>query len=312
VRVFVAGATGAIGRPLVPQLRAAGHDVIGMTRSQHKTTLLREAGAEPVVCDALDRDALRDAVVSARPEVVVHELTDIPDAIDPRKFEEQFETTDRLRSEGTRNLLDAALAAGARRIVAQSVAFAYEPGGELAKTEEEPLYLDSPPPFRRSVHTIQEMEQAVTGTGGIEGVVLRYGFFYGTGTAYAFDGSLGELVRARRMPIVGRGTGVYSFIHIDDAAGATALALERGAPGIYNVVDDEPALVAEWLPVYAEALRAKRPRRVPAFLARFAAGRYGVYLMTGVRGASNAKARRELGWEPRYPSWRQGFSEALG
>jgi nucleoside-diphosphate-sugar epimerase len=283
-----------------------------MTRSEHKTTLLREAGAEPVVCDALDRDAVRDAVVTARPEVVVHELTDIPDAIDPRKFEEQFEMTDRLRTEGTRNLVDAAVAAGARRIVAQSIAFAYEPGGELAKSEDEPLFLDSPPAFRRSVHAIQELEQTVTGSSGIDGVVLRYGFFYGTGTAYAFDGSFAKAVRARRLPIVGRGAGVYSFIHIDDAASATVAAIERGAPGIYNVVDDEPATVAEWLPLYAEALRAKRPRRAPAFLARFAAGRYGVYLMTGLRGASNAKAKRELGWQPRYPSWRQGFQEALG
>ena len=312
MRVFVAGATGALGRPLLGVLREAGHDVVGMTRSEHKTALLREAGAEPVVCDAFDRDAVRDAVAAARPDVVVHELTDIPDSIDPRKFEKQFETTDRLRTEGTRNLVDAAVAAGARRIVAQSIAFAYEPGGEPAKTEEEPLFLDSPPPFRRSVHAIHELEGAVTGTAGIEGVVLRYGFFYGTGTAYAFDGSFGKAVRARRLPIVGRGSGVYSFIHVDDAARATALAVERGTPGVYNVVDDEPALVAEWLPLYAEALRAKPPRRAPAFLARLAAGRYGVYLMTGLRGASNAKAKRELGWEPRYPSWRQGFREALG
>jgi nucleoside-diphosphate-sugar epimerase len=312
VRVFVAGATGALGRPLLPLLREAGHEVVGMTRSEHKTTLLREWGAEPVVCDAFDRDAVRDAVVGARPDVVIHELTDIPDAIDPRKFAEQFENTDRLRTEGTRNLVDAAVAAGARRIVAQSIAFAYEPGGELAKTEEDPLYLDADEPWRRSVHAISELEQAVTGSAGIEGVVLRYGFFYGTGTAYAYDGSFGKAVRARRLPIVGRGSGVYSFVHIDDAAAATVLAAERCAPGIYNVVDDEPALVAEWLPIYAEAVRAKPPRRVPTFLARIGAGRYGVYLMTGVRGASNAKARRELGWQPRHPSWRQGFQEALG
>jgi len=312
VRVFVAGATGVLGRRLLPLLREAGHEVVGMTRTQDKTRMLEEAGAEPVVCDAFDRDGLRDAVVAARPEVVVHELTDIPDAIDPRKFAEQFETTDRLRSEGTRNLVDAAVAAGARRIVAQSIGFAYEPGGQRAKSEDESLYLDAPEPWHRSVHAIHDLEQAVTGTRGIDGVVLRYGFFYGTDTAYAFDGSIGQLVRKRRMPIVGRGTGVYSFIHIEDAARATVLALDRGAPGVYNVVDDEPALVGEWLPLYAEALRAKPPRRVPVFLARLVAGAYGVYVMTALPGASNAKAKAELGFEPRYPSWRQGFGEALG
>ena len=312
MRVFVAGATGVLGRRLLPLLREAGHEVVGMTRTQDKTRMLEEAGAEPVVCDAFDRDGVREAVVAARPDAVVHELTDIPDSVDPRKFEKQFETTDRLRSEGTRNLVDAAVAAGARRIVAQSIGFAYEPGGELAKSEDEPLYLDAPEPWHRSVHAIHDLEQAVTGTRGIDGVVLRYGFFYGTDTAYAFDGSIGQLVRKRRMPIVGRGTGVYSFIHIEDAARATVLALDRGAPGVYNVVDDEPALVGEWLPLYAEALRAKPPRRVPVFLARLVAGAYGVYVMTALAGASNAKAKAELGFEPRYPSWRQGFGEALG
>jgi nucleoside-diphosphate-sugar epimerase len=312
VRVFLAGATGVLGRRLVPLLRGAGHEVIGMTRSDEKAGALREAGAEPVVCDAFDPEALRDAVAGARPDAVVHELTDIPQALDPRRFEEQFASTDRLRSEGTRNLVDAALAAGARRMVAQSVAFAYEPAGETPKEESDPLFLDSPQPWRRSMHAIRDLEEAVTGTGGIEGVVLRYGFFYGPGTAYASDGHLARLVRARRLPIVGRGSGVYSFIHVDDAARATLLALDSGAPGVYNVVDDEPAGVADWLPIYAQALGAKRPRRVPVFAARLAAGRYGVYLMTAVRGASNAKAKGELGWEPRYPSWRQGFREALG
>jgi nucleoside-diphosphate-sugar epimerase len=301
-----------LGRRLLPQLREAGHEVVGMTRSEEKAGALREAGAEPVVCDAFDGERLHETVGSARPDAVVHELTDIPKAINPRKLEEQFATNDRLRSEGTRNLADAAAAAGARRLVAQSIAFAYTHAGDGLKSEDDPLFLDAPPPFRRSVEALRDLEEAVTGTVGIEGVVLRYGYFYGPGTAFASDGSSAEMVRKRRYPIVGRGTGVWSFIHVDDAARATVLALERGSPGAYNVVDDEPAPVSEWLPAYAEALGAKPPRRVPKLLARIAAGRYGTAAMTTQRGASNAKAKRELGWEPRYPSWRQGFREALG
>jgi nucleoside-diphosphate-sugar epimerase len=312
LRVFLAGATGVLGRRLLPLLREAGHEVLGMTRSDEKAGALRAAGAEPVVCDAFDRERLRDAVVAARPDAVVHQLTDIPRRIDPRRFEEQFATNDRLRSEGTRNLVDAAVAAGSRRVVAQSIAFAYAPVGGPVKNEDDPLHLDAPWPWRRSVEAVRDLEAAVTGTHGIEGVTLRYGYFYGPDTAYASDGHLADLVRARRYPVVGPGDGVWSFIHIDDAAAATLLALERGAPGPYNVVDDEPALVREWLPAYAGALGAKPPRRVPKLVARIAAGSYAVYLMTELRGASNAKAKGGLGWEPRYPSWRQGFREALG
>jgi nucleoside-diphosphate-sugar epimerase len=312
VRVFVAGASGAIGRRLVPLLAGAGHEVTGMTRSSGKAEALRELGAEPVVCDAFDRDRLRAAVEAARPDVVVHELTDLPDALDPRKLRDQLASTDRLRSEGTRNLVDAAVAAAAPRVVAQSIAFAYRFDGEGLKTERDPLNLDAPPEFRRSVEALRDLERAVTETEGIEGIVLRYGYFYGPGTSYAPDGSTAAAVRGRRFPVVGRGQGVFSFIHVDDAAQATLHAVDRGAPGIYNVVDDDPAPVREWLPAFAEAVGAPPPRRVPRLLARIGAGRYATELSTRQRGASNARAKAGLGWEPRIPSWRQGFRESLG
>jgi nucleoside-diphosphate-sugar epimerase len=311
MRVFVAGATGAIGRRLVPMLVEAGHDVTGMTRSDSKVDALRGAAAEPVVCDALDADAVRDAVAAAAPEVVVHQLTAIPHALNPRRMADDFAATNRLRSEGTRHLADAARSAGARRLVAQGVAFAYAPYGGWMKTEDDELYVDAPAPFDSTFGALHTLETAVLGTDGLEGVVLRYGYFYGPGTSFAADGSIAGEVRARRFPIGGRGTGRWSFIHIDDAARATVAAVEGGPPGAYNVVDDEPAPVSEWLPVYAAALGAPRPRRLPAWLVRLAAGRYAVYGMTQARGASNARARERLGWTPRLASWRQGFAESL-
>jgi len=312
VKVFVAGASGVIGRRLVPMLVQAGHEVSGMTRSADRAEILRALGAEPVVCDAFDADALRAALERARPEVVVHELTDLPQNIDPRRAGGQLVGTNRIRTEGTGNLIDAAVGAGARRIVAQSIAFAYRTDGEAIKTEDEPLFEDAPEPFGETVQAVRGLEDAVTGTPGIEGLVLRYGIFYGPGTGYAPDGYYALEVRRRRFPIVGKGTGIFSFIHVDDAASATVAAVERGRPWIYNVVDDEPAPVSEWVPHYAEVLGAKKPFRVPKFLGRIAAGRYAVMLMTELRGASNARAKAELGWQPRHPSWRQGFHEALG
>jgi nucleoside-diphosphate-sugar epimerase len=312
VKIFFAGATGALGRRLLPKLIEAGHEVTAMTRSESKVNGLGSAGATPVVCDVFDGDALRDAVVAASPEVVLHELTDLPPNIDPRKADEQTAGNDRIRTEGTRNLVDAALAAGARRMVAQSIAFAYAPVGGSIKIEEDPLYDDAPWPFSRSVAALQELDSAVTQTERIDGLVLRYGFFYGPGTGYASDGYWADQVRKRRFPIVGGGDGIFSYIHVDDAAAATVTAVERGAPGIYNIVDDDPAPVREWLPAYAEAVGAKKPRRVPAFIARFVAGKYAVMLATELRGASNEKAKRELGWTPRYTSWREGFKEGLG
>lgn len=313
MRVLVAGATGAIGRPLVRQLGAAGHEVVGTTRSEHRANLIREDGGEPAVVDVLDRDALRAVVAAARPDIVVHQLTQIPDDLNPRKLAEQFEMTDRLRTEGTRNLVDAARAAGADRVVAQSIAFAYRhdgPRGEL-KTEGDPLIgSEVPKDFRNTVESVQALERTVLDSGGL---VLRYGYFYGPATAYAAsDGALAARVRKRGFPVVGDGGGVFSFVHVDDAAAATVAAVERGAPGVYNVVDDEPAALRDWLPVYAEALGARPPRRVPALVARIAVGGWMTQSATGTRGASNAKAKRELGWLPRHASWRQGFFGAAG
>jgi nucleoside-diphosphate-sugar epimerase len=311
MRVFVAGATGVIGRVLVPMLREAGHEVVGMTRSDERAAELRGQGVEAAVCDAFEADGVARAVAAARPDVVVNQLTDIPKVINPRKMGDQFETNDRLRIEGTHNLMRAAEAAGARRLVSQSIAFAYAPA-ETLRSEDDALFDDAPAPWRRSVAAVRALERETLGSDSVEGVVLRYGYFYGPGTVYAGDGSTAAMVRKRGFPVVGRGTAVYSFVHIDDVASATVAALDRGAPGIYNVVDDEPAPVREWLPEYAAALEARPPRKVPRLAARIAAGRLAVYMMTGLQGATNAKAKRELGWEPRWKSWREGFREALG
>ena len=309
MRIFLAGATGVIGRRLVPLLIAEGHQVIGMTRARERGAALEAMGAEVTVADALDAGAVRAAVVGARPQAVIHQLTSLPRRIDPRKIERDFELNDRLRSEGTRHLVAAAQAAGAERIVAQSIAFAYAPGPPgTVHSEQDALFVDAPEPFRRSARAVAELERTVLGAGGH---VLRYGYFYGPGSSIARDGSLGESIARRRLPIVGRGTGVWSLIHVDDAAGATVAALTRGPPGAYNVVDDDPAPVSEWLPALAQALEAPRPMRVPALLARIAAGSYGAATMTRAQGASNARAKRELAWRLRYPSWREGFRAGL-
>jgi nucleoside-diphosphate-sugar epimerase len=310
MRVFVAGASGAIGRPLLPKLVAAGHEVTGMTRSEERAAQVRDAGAEAAVVDVFDRDALHAAMREAAPEVVVHQLTALPERMDFRK-EDLYTATNRLRTEGTRNLLDGARAAGARRFVSQSIAFAYRNDGSRVKTEDDPLLESAPGPFEGGVTALDQMEGAVLAADGLDGLVLRYGFFYGPGTHYGSDGSIVADVRRRRMPIVGRGTGVFSFIHVDDAADATLAAVERGAPGIYNVTDDEPAALHEWVPVLAEAAGAKRPMRVPVWLAKLVAGKQATDFALELRGASNEKAKRELGWRPAHPSWRSGFAEAL-
>ncbi|HKF81060.1 MAG TPA: NAD(P)-dependent oxidoreductase [Thermoleophilaceae bacterium] len=310
MKVFVAGATGAIGSPLVRVLVDAGHEVVATTRSQEKVESLRAAGAEPVVADGLDRESLLAAVNEARPEVVVHELTALPSRFDTRRFDRTFQMTNRLRREGTDNLLEAARAAGTRRFVVQSFAgWPYEPSGGPVKTEEDALDPEPPKAMRATLDAIRHLESAVLGADGLVGIVLRYGGFYGPGTGVAV---MLDDIRRRRFPIVGKGTGMWSFVHTDDAGRATLAAIERGAPGIYNIVDDEPAPVSEWLPYLAETIGARAPRRVPTFIGRLAAGEAGLYLMTRARGASNAKAKRELGWEPRFRSWRQGFREGLG
>jgi 2-alkyl-3-oxoalkanoate reductase len=310
VRVFVAGASGAIGRPLVRRLVAAGHEVTGMTRSEDRAETIRQAGADAAVVDVYNADALRAAVEDARADVVVHELTALPDRLDFRK-RDLYEPTNRVRTEGTRNLLDAARAAGSGRFVCQSIAFAYRNEDGRVKTEEDPVLEDAPGPFGSGVRALREMEAMVLGADTMEGLVLRYGFFYGPGTHYGEDGPMVADVRRRRLPVVGRGTGVFSFIHVDDAADATVAAVERGAPGVYNVTDDDPAPMREWVPVLAEAAGAKRPFRVPLWLARLVGGRQAADFASELRGASNEKAKRELGWQPAHPSWRTGFKESL-
>jgi nucleoside-diphosphate-sugar epimerase len=320
MKVFVAGATGVLGRVLVPQLVAQGHEVVGMTRSASKQDLVRSLGARPVVADALDPDAVAQAVASAEPEVIVHELTalsgpmSIRDARHPERFRGAI-MTNRLRMEGTDHLLAAGRAVGARRFVAQSFgAFRWARTGRPVLTEADPLDPNPPASLRTVVEGLLYLERAVTSIEWAEGLVLRYGGFYGPGTSIslAADAVMAAPIRKRRFPIVGDGGGVFSQIHIDDAAAATAIAVEHGQPGIYNIVDDEPAPVREWLPVLASALDAKPPRRIPRWLGRLAAGEAATLTMTEVKGASNAKAKRELGWQPRYPSWRQGFVQGLG
>jgi nucleoside-diphosphate-sugar epimerase len=313
MRVLVAGATGAIGRPLVRKLVEAGHEVVGTTRAQEKGEAIRAAGAEPAVVDALDPEALRRAVKEARPEVVVNELTSYQKPLNPRDIEGFLRDTNLLRGRVGPIMAEAAAAAGARRLISHSVCFLYRPEGKGLKREEDPVVQpEDEYAFHLAAGPLGELERSTLETPGLEGIVLRYGYFYGPGTHFAGDGTTASQVRRRLYPVVAKGTGVFSYIHVDDAAAATAAAVERGAPGIYNVCDDDPAPMAEWLPAYAEALGAKPPRRVPVWLARLAAGRPAVEMGLRLRGASNAKAKRELGWELRYPSWRQGFAEALG
>ena len=312
MKVFLAGASGVIGQPLVEQLRHAGHEVVGTTRSAEKAETLSELEAKAVVLDARDTQALRNAVIEAAPEVVINELTNLPDKINYRKPAETFGSTNELRGIVGPALAGAAAEAGARRLVSQSVCFFYASSGKLAHGEDDPL-LELPPenPASRGTVALEALERSTLETPGLEGVVLRYGYFYGPGVPQVPGGFTVEEVRRRRYPIVGDGTGIFSMIHIDDAVTATLAALDRGA-GIYNVCDDEPARQSEWLPVCAEALGAKPPRRVPLWLVGMIAGRNSARLAATLEGASNEKAKRELGWQPSHPSWRQGFREALG
>jgi nucleoside-diphosphate-sugar epimerase len=313
MRIFIAGATGAVGKRLVPMLVASGHEVTGMTRSAAKAQSLRAAGAEPVVADVLDARGVKDAVVAARPDAVIHEATDLsalPVAL--RNIDRAFAGTNALRTTGTENLLAAARAAGARRFVAQSFAgWPYAKVGGPVKSEDDPIDPDPPKAVRETLAAIRRLEELTLGDDAVEGIALRYGGFYGPGTSLAPGGVHWKAVQKRRFPIVGDGGGVWSFLHVDDAAGATAIAVERGSPGAYNIADDEPARVREFLPVLADVIGAKPPRHLPAWLGRLLSGEAGMAMMTTIRGASNAKAKRELGWKLRWPTWREGFS-ALG
>ena len=310
MRIFVAGATGAIGLQLVPQLIAAGHSVVGTTRTAAKAELIKRMGAEPVIADGLDAPAIRAAVIAAEPDTIIDQMTDLADVTDIRHFDRAFTATNRLRTQGTDFLLAAAREAGAGRFIAQSFCgWTYGRGGEEIKTETDALDPDPPAELRRTLQAIQHLEDAVTGSADPEGIVLRYGSFYGPDTGMLSRAMIDQL-RRRRVPLIGGGGGRWSFIHVEDAAAATVAAVERGKPGeIYNIVDDDPAEVSEWLPALAALLGARPPIRLPAWLGRLFAGEHLVSMMTEVRAGSNTKARQELGWRPAHPSWRQGFAE---
>jgi 2-alkyl-3-oxoalkanoate reductase len=303
MKVFVVGASGVIGTRLIPQLIERGHEVVGTSKSPGKAERVRALGAEWLQLDLLDQHAVRQAVLETKPDAIVHQATALTDVRFSRTLDRSFVETNRLRQEGTDALLAAAREAGVLHFVAQSYAnLRYARVGEPVKSEDEPLDTRPVKGMDETIAAMSHLERAVIDAGGL---VLRYGNFYG-----ASNDGLIEPVRKRQFPIVGDGTGVSSFIHLDDAASATVLALEHDGPAIYNIVDDEPAPVREWLPVLAEALGAKPPRRFPVWLARLFAGEFGVVVGTEARGASNAKAKRELGWTLRYPSWRQGFVHA--
>jgi nucleoside-diphosphate-sugar epimerase len=308
MRVFVAGATGVMGRQLMPRLLEAGHRVAGMTRTESKRAELWDLGVQPVVADALDPEQVAAAVAEAQPDVIVHELTAIG-VFDPRNFDRAFAATNRLRTEGTDHLLSAGQAVGVRRFVAQSyAAWPYARIGGPVKSEDDPLDPAPPRHMRESLAAIRHLEEAVLGADWTEGIVLRYGAFYGPGTSMSPGSEQLEMIRKRKFPVVGDGGGLWSFVHVADAAEATMAAIEHGRRGVYNVVDDEPAAVADWLPALAQQIGAPRPRRVPRLVGRLFAGEAGAVMMTEIRGASNAKAKRELGWQPAHPSWRGGFA----
>jgi 2-alkyl-3-oxoalkanoate reductase len=312
MRVFVAGSTGVLGQRLVPLLVDAGHEVVGSTRTPAKLEGLRASGATPVILDGRDEEAIRRTVAEAHPDVVVHQMTALGGEFDLRRFAKTFAETNRLRVDSTNWLLAAAMESGAKRFIAQSfTGWPNEQKGGPIKTEDDPLMSDPPEAVRDTLEAIQHLESVTTGTPGIEGIALRYGGLYGPGTALGKGGEMLDAIAHRKMPLVGKAGGIHSFIHIDDAATATGLAVERGNPGLYNIVDDEPAPVAEWLPYLAEVIGAKPPRYFPAWLARILVGEPGVSMMTMIRGSSNKKAKRDLGWTLKYPSWRQGFVSGL-
>jgi nucleoside-diphosphate-sugar epimerase len=311
MKVFLAGATGAVGRPLLRELLQAGHDVVGTTRKPARARELERAGAEALVLDALETESLVRAVIRARPEVVIDQLTQLPQRIRPRGMRAFYRRQNLLRGRAGAALIEAARSAGARRLIAQSVAFIYAPNGEELRREDDPVWRDAPAPFGRALRIAADHDERVAACDELEGVVLRYGVFYGPGTHSAPGNGIYEDVRRRRFPVAGAGNAVWSFVHVEDAARATMDALGRGSAGIYNIVDDEPAPVSEWLPAYAEAIGARPPRRLPAWLVRAFAGPAMAAWLTNRPGAANQKAKGELGFSPRFASWRQGFREAL-
>jgi nucleoside-diphosphate-sugar epimerase len=313
MKVLIAGGSGAIGRRLIPDLIAQGHDVTALTRSERGKAGLEELGARALIADALDDPAVMSAVTRAEPEVVISQLTALTGVKSVRRFDKVFALTNRLRIEGTDHLLAAAKAAGARRFIVQSYGnWNFERAGGPAKTEADAFDPSPPQAQTESMAALRHLEAAVRGAEGIEALALRYANFYGPGTSYGVDGEITALVRKRAFPIIGDGAGVWSFVHVDDAAAVTLAALERGRPGVYNVADDEPAPVAQWLPYFAEISGAKAPMHVPVWLGRMAGGEVTVSMVTRIRGAANGLAKREFDWQPRYPSWRQGFAATFG
>ena len=310
MRVLVAGATGVIGRQLVPMLTSVGHTVIGLSRSTSRTAALESSGVETVAVDALDRTAVARAVKDVSPDAIVHVLTAIPSAINPKKLASQFETTNRLRTEGTRNLIEAGQAAGVKRFIVQGLAYAYDPqGGSGPADEDAPIWQNPPKQFAPVLAALQQLEKQTTDAGGL---VLRFGHLYGPGSIYAKDGSFTEQVRGGKVPIVGDGNAVFSFTHAHDAASAVAAALDKTTTGALNVVDDDPTPLRDWLPAMAKMLGAKEPKKAPVFVAKLAVGGWGVAFMNELRGADNARVRLALDWRPRFSSWRTGFAEELG
>jgi len=311
MKIFLAGATGAIGKQLLPMLVSAGHTVTATTQHPDKMRSIHSAGAIPMLVNALDKEEVLAAVEKAHPEIIIHQLTAIPANLNLRHFDEGFSVTNRLRTEGTDYLLAAARAVGTRRFIAQSYAGWYARTGDWTKAEDDPLISSGISDGRKTLDATIHVETAVLTEKAIEGFVLRYGSFYGPGTSLAPGAWFFEGIRQRRVPIVGEGSGHWSFIHIDDAAAATLAAINASTPGLYNITDDEPAPVSVWLPYLAEVLGAKAPRRAPKWLARFAVGEYGVAVMTKLRGASNRKAKSLLPWTLKWPTWRQGFKNGL-
>lgn len=312
MKVFVTGSTGAIGKFLLPLLLENKHEVVALTRSVIKAAQLEDTGVSAVIADPLDKQALTAAVRRAEPDVIIHQLTALTGVGNFRKLDQEFALTNRFRTEVTDTLLAAARTIGTRRFIAQSFCgWPYAKKGGPVKTEEDPLDPKPPRSFTKTLAAIRSLEDKVRGTTFLEAVALRYGMFYGPGTGLGKGGAIVQMVRKRRLPIIGSGAGIWSFIHIIDAARATVAAISHGAPGIYNIVDDEPAKVATWLPVFAKAVGAKPPRRIPHWLGELLVGKAGVSMMTQIRGCSNAKAKRELNWSPVYPSWRIGFVDGL-
>ena len=312
MRVFLAGGTGVIGPALVRRLVEEGHEVTAITRKPERAAVLQRLGAEPVVGDVLDAERTIEAVERAEPEVVIQHLTDLPPDLNPRNLKKGYQRNDRVRGEGSTNLVAAAKGAGARRYVAQNVCFWYAPVGPRVVDEDAPLISPTKAPFDRSARIHREMERRIIDATEFEGLVLRFGFWYGPGTTFAPDGYIAREVRRRRWPVVGDGAGMWSFVHVDDVVDATIASLTNGGSGAYNVCDDQPAPMRDWVPEYARALGAGRPLHVPVWLARLVAGSFAVGQATQMRGASNEKAKRELGWRPRWATWREGFRDGLG